>query len=175
MRRFIFIVLALVVILAANGVYAANDGAEHASAVLRDGDGQALGVARLTEDATGQVHVNVHVKDLSPGLHGIHFHAIGSCLPPFTSAGAHFNPSGGEHGLENPNGPHAGDLPNLEVNAAGVGHLNTTTQRVTLSPGARSLFDADGAAFIIHANPDDQVTHPTGNSGGRIACGVITR
>jgi Cu-Zn family superoxide dismutase len=80
---------------------------------------------------------------------------------------------GHQHGLDNPHGAHGGDLPNLVVNAAGQGHLNATTDRATLSSGQVSLFDADGSSLIIHAAEDDQVTDPTGNSGGRIACGVI--
>ncbi len=79
-----------------------------------------------------------------------------------------------QHGLENPEGPHAGDLPNLVVNPAGVGHLHTTTTLVTLSPGTATLFDADGSALVIHADPDDHVTDPTGQSGSRIVCGVIS-
>jgi Cu-Zn family superoxide dismutase len=97
--------------------------------------------------------VNIHVKGLAPGLHGVHIHAVGSCSPTFAAAGGHYNPLAHEHGLENPAGPHAGDLPNLVVNGAGVGYLDATTDRVTLSPGTATLFDATGSAFIIHANP----------------------
>jgi Cu-Zn family superoxide dismutase len=163
----------LVVLAFAGGAYAQGNGAQHASAELKDGSGQIIGFARFTEDATGVVHVNVHVKGLAPGQHGIHIHAVGSCSPTFTAAGGHHNPLGHQHGLDNPLGAHAGDLPNLVVNAAGVGHLNTTTDRATLSAGATTVFDADGSALIIHTGPDDQVTDPTGNSGGRIVCGVI--
>ena len=131
-----------------------------------------MGEAR--QDGDGIVHVNVHVKGLTPGLHGIHIHGIGACGPTFAAAGGHYNPFGHQHGLENPSGPHAGDLPNLVVNEDGVGHLDASTDRVTLSEGAATLFDADGSAFIIHANPDDQVTDVgNGGSGARIACAVI--
>jgi Cu-Zn family superoxide dismutase len=168
----------LVALAVALSAYAWNDGAEQASTVLRDAAGQIVGSVKLTEDATGVVHVNGHVQGLSSGLHGIHIHAVGACdgstNPPFTSAGGHFNPLSRQHGLENPNGAHAGDLPNLTVNAAGFGHLNAKTDRATLSGGIVGLFDANGSAFVIHANADDQVTDPTGNSGSRIACGVIT-
>jgi len=168
------LVLATVVMLVmVPSVFAANDGAQHATVVLRNTSGEAIGFARFMEDATGQVHVNAHVKGISPGLHGIHIHAIGACSPDFSAAGGHLNPFNMQHGLENQAGPHAGDLPNLRVNEAGVGHLNTTTDRVTLSAGLATLFDANGSALVIHADPDDQVTHPTGNSGSRIACGVI--
>ena len=94
--------------------------------------------------------------------------------PTFASAGGHYNPLNHEHGLDNPNGPHAGDLPNLMVDVDGHGRLQAKTDRVTLSPGVATLLDGDGSAFIIHANPDDQVTNVgNGGSGARIACAVI--
>ena len=177
MKKIVSVLVALAVLALAGSVYAWNNGAEHASAVLKDPSGQVIGSADFTEDATGVVHVNVHVDGLASGLHGIHVHTIGVCngatVPAFSSAGGHFNPAGAQHGLDNPAGPHAGDLSNLTVNPAGVGHLNATTDRLTLSAGALSVFDLDGSALVIHANVDDQVTDPTGNSGGRIACGVI--
>ena len=152
----------------------AASGASSASATLVDGAGAMIGWAKLTEDATGRVHVNVQVDGLTPGQHGIHLHAIGSCIgPAFTSAGGHHNPLGTQHGLDNPAGAHAGDLPNLDVNVVGRGRLQATTERVTLSAGPVGLFDANGSAIIIHAAQDDQVTDPTGNSGARVACGVI--
>lgn len=157
----------------ATAAAAGNDGAEHAVATLVDTAGNVVGSARFTEDATGILHVNVKVKGLTPGLHGIHLHAVGACAPTFAAAGGHHNPLGAQHGLDNPTGAHAGDLPNLVVNAAGIGHLDATSDRATLSAGPTSLFDADGSAIVIHANEDDQVTDPTGNSGGRVACGVI--
>lgn len=166
------LVLALMLVLAGSA-FAQGNGAQHALAELKDAGGQTIGWARFTEDATGQVHINVHVKGLTPGLHGIHLHAVGSCSPTFAAAGGHHNPLGHQHGLENPLGAHAGDLPNLEVNGAGVGRLTAVTQLATLSAGTTTLFDANGSALIIHAGPDDQVTDPTGNSGGRVACGVI--
>jgi Cu-Zn family superoxide dismutase len=153
-------------------------GARHASATFVNAAGATIGWARLVEDARGIVHVSIHVSGLAPGRHGVHIHAIGACSPTFAAAGGHYNPEGHQHGLDNPSGPHAGDLPNLIVNEDGLGHLDTTTDRVTLSPGPTTLFDttplAVGSAFIIHANPDDQVTDATnGGSGARIACAVI--
>jgi len=167
--------LALLVMVSAG---TAANGAAHAGGTFIDATGQAIGWVRLVEDGTGRVHVNVHVAGLTPGLHGIHIHAIGACSPTFAAAGGHYNPLGHQHGLDNPNGAHAGDLPNLIVNAEGVAHLNATTDRVTISPGPTTLFDstplAVGSAFIIHANEDDQVTDATnGNSGARVACAVI--
>lgn len=171
MRKLHAVLALLVVLTFAGSVYA--KGAQHASAELKDASGQTIGFARFVEDATGAVHVNVHVKGLTPGLHGIHIHAVGSCSPTFAAAGGHHNPLGHQHGLENPLGAHAGDLPNLAVNKEGVGHLNAATDRATVSAGPSTVFDANGSALIIHADRDDQITDPTGNSGGRVACGVI--
>jgi Cu-Zn family superoxide dismutase len=169
-------------LLALAGVFligsAAFASADHAEAELVDRTGASVGWARFTQDARGTVHVNVHVKGLSSGLHGIHLHAVGACTlgtaTPFSSAGGHHNPLGRSHGLASPTGPHAGDLPNLIVNGAGVGRLGGRTDLATLSAGPISLFDPDGSAIIIHAAEDDQVTDPTGNSGARVACGVLT-
>ena len=155
-------------------------GALHASAELRGLDSAVVGWAGFTEDATGLLHVNVHVKGLSSGPHGIHIHAFGgpgACTPPFSAAGGHHNPLGALHGLLDPPGAHAGDLLNLELNVAGVGHLDATSDRATISAGPTTIFDADGSALVIHANEDDQVTNSgplgPGNSGARIACGII--
>jgi Cu-Zn family superoxide dismutase len=172
-RRLMATISALALVAALAGTTLAG-GARHASATFIDATGAAIGWARLVEDGTGRVHVNVHVTGLAPGLHGIHIHTVGACSPTFAAAGGHYNPLAHEHGLDNPNGPHAGDLPNLDVNAAGIGHLDATTDRVTLSPGPATLFDATGSALIIHANPDDQLTDAgNGGSGARIACAVI--
>jgi superoxide dismutase, Cu-Zn family len=157
---------------------AAAGGASHAGGMFVDASGQPIGWVRLVEDGTATVHVNVHVAGLTPGLHGIHIHAIGACSPTFAAAGPHYNPLGHQHGLDNPDGAHAGDLPNLIVNAQGVGHLDVTTDGVTISSGPTTLFDstpgAVGSAFIIHASEDDQLTDATnGNSGARVACAVI--
>jgi len=156
---------------------AADAGAVHADVTLRDATGAEVGFAQLTEDATGDLHVTVHAKGLAPGLHGIHIHNVGDCTPGpgpfFLASGGHHNPHGAQHGSENPAGPHAGDLPNLRVNPAGVGQVSTTLHLATLSAGGGTVFDANGSALVIHAGPDDLVTDPTGNSGGRIACGLI--
>jgi Cu-Zn family superoxide dismutase len=165
-------VIAVLAAAAATGVLAG--GARHASARFIDATGATVGWAKLVEDGDGTVHVNVHVDGIAPGLHGIHIHAVGACAPTFAAAGGHYNTFAHQHGLENPAGPHAGDLPNLSVNTAGIGHLDATTDRVTIGSGPATLFDADGSAFIIHANQDDQVTDVgNGGSGARIACAVI--
>jgi len=168
---------AAVIVMVTAGVVAGLP-ASHAGGTFVNADGETIGWVRLVEDGAGVVHVNVHVSGLTPGLHGIHIHAIGACTPTFAAAGGHYNPLGHEHGLDNPNGAHAGDLPNLIVNANGVGHLDATTEGITLSPGPTTVFDATagavGSSFIIHANEDDQVTNATnGNSGARVACAVI--
>ena len=171
------IVAAALALAAAFAGTSVAGGATRASATIVDLAGNGVGWARFVEDATGIVHVNVHVKGLTPGLHGIHLHRVANCTAPFTAAGPHYNPGGALHGLLNAAGPHAGDLPNLIVNDDGVGHLDATTDRVTLSSGPTTLFDSTldqvGSSLIIHAGVDDQVSDPTGNSGGRVACGVI--
>jgi Cu-Zn family superoxide dismutase len=166
--------LAAIAILPLAAAMVAATPAIHAEATFVDATGATVGWAKLVQDGSGRVHVNVHVGGLAPGRHGIHIHAVGACGPTFAAAGAHYNPTSRQHGLANPAGAHAGDLPNLEVNAAGIGRLQATTDRVTLSGGPATLFDASGSSFIIHAAEDDQLTDATnGNSGARIACAVI--
>jgi Cu-Zn family superoxide dismutase len=146
-----------------------------ATAELRNAAGQNVGTAQLIQ--VGRVvRIVYEAKGLPPGLHAVHIHAVGRCDPPdFTTAGAHFNPTNKQHGALNPQGSHAGDLPNVSVATDGTGRLETATEQITLGPGASSLWDADGSSLVVHAAPDDFVTDPTGNAGGRIACGVITR
>lgn len=169
----------ILAILVASSVAAGhgNQGPRHAYGIFVDPAGATIGFVLLSQDRHGDVRVHVGVRGLSTGLHGIHIHAVGSCATTVTfadGAGGHYNPLVHEHGLDNPNGPHAGDLPNVVVDSHGRGRLHATTDRVTLSAGPATLFDADGSAFIIHANPDDQVTNVgNGGSGPRIACAVV--
>ena len=139
-----------------------------ARAVLHNGAGMAVGnaTARQAGDA---LKVSVEVQGLTPGLHGVHVHAVGKCdAPDFATAGGHWNPTAHQHGSMNPAGPHAGDLPNIEVGADGRGKIVFTL------PGSyEGLLDEDGAALVVHAGQDDLKTDPSGNSGGRVACGVF--
>jgi Cu-Zn family superoxide dismutase len=122
------------------------------------------------------VRIDLDVAQLPPGTHGVHVHTVGKCEgPDFKSAGGHFNPTGKKHGKDNPDGPHAGDLLNFEVGADGRATTSVTDANVTLGPGANSLFQPGGTAVVIHQGPDDYKTDPAGNSGARIACGVVQR
>jgi Cu-Zn family superoxide dismutase len=164
-------------LLVAGSVVAGPVSPRQASGTFVIASGAEIGWVKLTEDGHGIVHVNVKVEGLTTGLHGIHIHTAGSCataVTTFDGAGGHYNPLVHEHGLENPAGPHAGDLPNLVVDEDGHGTLNAKTDRVSLHAGSTTLFDTNGSAFIIHANPDDQITNVgNGGSGARIACAVV--
>ena len=144
-----------------------------ASAVLKDASGREVGAATLTVTPSG-VLISLDLTAVPPGEHGFHVHTTGKCEPPdFKSAGPHFNPDQTKHGFMTPEGPHAGDLPNLHVPADGKLQVEVLEPNVTLS-GEAPLLDADGSALVIHAGADDYKTDPAGNSGNRIACGVIT-
>jgi Cu-Zn family superoxide dismutase len=146
-----------------------------AGATLKDSSGRVVGSAVLLQEDDG-VRILLDLKGVAPGTKGVHIHEVGRCeAPNFDSAGAHFNPKQAEHGTENPRGPHAGDLPNIAVDATGRGHLEVTIPRVTLKLGSASLLDGSGTALVVHEGPDDMRTDPAGNSGRRIACGVIER
>lgn len=150
-----------------------------ATVALINTSGANVGSAELTEDNNGLVTLKVNVKGLPAGIHGIHFHEVGvaepNASPAFSTSGEHYNPASKKHGLENPQGTHAGDLPNLIVESQGTGSLETTTNRISLTDGPMTLFDANGSSLIIHVGVDDQKTDPSGNSGGRIAGGVVVR
>jgi superoxide dismutase, Cu-Zn family len=147
---------------------------QRAYAELKGRDGKSIGMATFRE-VSGGVVIDVDVKGLTPGLHAVHVHAIGKCEgPAFTSAGGHFNPAQKKHGLRSAEGPHAGDMPNMYIAKDGTGRFEVLVDNITLKTGDRSVFDADGSALVIHAGADDDMTDPTGNSGDRAACGVIT-
>ncbi len=136
--------------------------------------GEHIGMATFTANANG-VKLSLKASHLPPGEHGFHIHAVGKCeVPDFKSAGGHFNPQGKQHGLENPQGHHAGDLQNLSVDPQGKAKVKRLLTGVTLGEGENSLFHEGGTALVIHADPDDMKSDPAGNAGPRIACGVIT-
>lgn len=144
-----------------------------AHAELRKADGHAVGHARAEQHGDA-VRVHIEATGLQPGNYGAHVHMTGRCDPPdFSTAGAHWNPMGRQHGKENPQGPHMGDLPNLTVGANGVGTLSFEIPHATLRGGEHQVLDGDGASVIIHASPDDYHTDPSGNSGARVICGVL--
>jgi superoxide dismutase, Cu-Zn family len=146
-----------------------------AHAHLADAQGKEIGQATLTP-ADGGVKIVVQASGLPPGKHGFHVHAIGKCeAPDFKSAGPHFNPGGKQHGHDNPQGAHAGDLPNLDVGQDGQGKATFIAKGVTLGEGPTSLFGKEGTALVVHADTDDGKTDPAGNAGARVACGVIER
>lgn len=144
-----------------------------ATADIRDATGQTRARATAT-DSGGSVRVRVEAVNLAPGAYGTHVHTTGRCDPPgFESAGGHWNPTDRDHGRDDPDGEHKGDLPNLLVGTDGRGSFEFTIPGASLTGEPYRMLDADGAAVVIHANPDDYRTDPSGNSGARIACGVL--
>jgi superoxide dismutase, Cu-Zn family len=170
--RKLFLALA---ISSAPVAFAQSTPPESAHADIINAQGQKIGTATLVQTDTG-VRIDLNVSQLPPGVHGFHVHAVAKCEPPaFTTAGAHFNPDMKKHGTENPDGPHAGDLPNIEVAADGTAKASVVDSRVTLGDGPNSLFGVSGTSLVIHEKADDYKTDPAGNSGARIACGVIQK
>jgi Cu-Zn family superoxide dismutase len=146
-----------------------------ASANLVDGQGRSVGQAELKQAPHG-ILLRLDLKNATPGIHGLHVHEVGRCeRPSFESAGGHFNPSGRQHGLLNPQGLHAGDLPNIEVPSTTQLSVEYFLADVTIDPGPRSLIDNDGSSIVIHAGKDDHAADPAGESGDRLACGPIVR
>ncbi|WP_172123677.1 MULTISPECIES: superoxide dismutase family protein [unclassified Devosia] len=146
-----------------------------AAATFIDASGNEVGSVTLTQDGDA-VSIVGHVMDITPGEHGLHFHETGDCdaSTAFESAGSHFNPTEHQHGTENPEGPHAGDLPNITADADGMADIELSTEMISLEEGDDAyVFDDDGTALVIHASADDYKTDPSGNSGDRIACAVI--
>jgi len=166
--------LAGVLLLATCSLWAAEK-SKGAKADLWTAQGEQAGTATLKEVKNG-VKIALAVSGLPAGVHAFHIHAVGKCeAPDFKSAGGHFNPEGKKHGLKNPEGPHAGDMPNVTVGANGKGKATVVNTRVTLGEGANSLFHEGGTAIVVHEKADDDVTDPAGNAGNRIACGVVEK
>lgn len=146
--------------------------ADSAIAIVRNAEGRALGTLTLKDGGAG-LTVSGRLAGLAPGEHGVHLHSTGRCNPPaFDSAGSHWNPGQRQHGSANPQGPHAGDLPNLAVGADSSATMEGTTAAGSLR-GELPLLDADGAAVIVHAGSDDYQSQPSGNAGSPVACGVV--
>jgi len=149
--------------------------AKKAKADLLDAKGTSVGTAILSDKPNG-VQLDLKVSGLLPGIHGFHIHAVGRCEgPDFKSAGPHFNPEGKQHGWDNPQGHHLGDLQNLNVGPDGSASVRVLVPGVSLGEGPKSLFHEGGTSLVIHEKPDDGKTDPAGNAGARIACGVVTR
>jgi Cu-Zn family superoxide dismutase len=153
----------------------AQDAPKTAHANIVNAQGATIGAAKIATTASG-LTIAIAVSELTPGEHGIHIHTVGSCEgPAFASAGGHFNPTGAHHGIHNAQDshPHLGDLANLNVDSDGKAQAIFSIEGATLSDGANSLFHQGGTSLVIHAKADDLMSDPSGNSGDRIACGVI--
>jgi superoxide dismutase, Cu-Zn family len=154
----------------------AQDAPKSAHADIVNEHGVKIGTAKFSPSAIG-VRVAVKVEHLTPGEHGIHIHNVGKCeAPAFASAGGHFNPTSAHHGVNNTQTPHPhlGDLPNLTADKKGTAKANFVASDVTLGDGSASLFHQGGTSIVVHAKADDLMSDPSGNSGDRVACGVIT-
>ncbi|WP_411843390.1 superoxide dismutase family protein [Salinicoccus sp. HZC-1] len=196
MKRWMFLVLtmALIAVLAAcSGNNTEYDGDEEETFLEEESEGtsgssqevtvnlmdtneEEVATATLTESESG-VNVALEGENLPPGEHGFHIHETGSCeLPDFESAGGHYNPTDANHGMEDPEGPHAGDMENIEVGEDGTVDTEVTADMVTLEDGQdNTLFTEDGTALMIHSEADDYETQPSGDAGDRIACGVVSK
>lgn len=172
MRKTLFCVAGM--LFAAQPTLAAQKA--HAVAHMKALDGSAVGTIDFAQSNRGTL-ITFDLHGLSPGAHAVHIHTSGNCdaKVKFTSAGPHFSPEPKMHGFMVKGGPHPGDLPNQWAAADGTLHASITTNSFSLGNGKKSIFDRDGAAIIVHAKGDDYTSQPAGNSGDRVACGVIMR
>ena len=167
MKKLMLMVLSIALLIVA---YCATMAGPSASATLSPTSGStANGTVAFHEKADGSVDVTVHITGVPPGVHGFHVHDKGDCGDNGNAAGGHFNPAAVAHGAPTANPHHAGDFGNVTADASGVVDTKFNTRSITVTAGANSVV---GHAVILHANPDDLVTQPTGNAGPRIACGV---
>ena len=143
---------------------------------LKDAKGADVGMAMISPAKGGGVSIDLDVHGLPPGEHALHFHAVPKCEgPDFTSAAGHFNPTSKKHGMQNPEGPHAGDMNNFTVDAKGAAKTTIVNKNVTMGAEPNSIYANGGTALMIHASADDMKSDPAGNAGARIACGTITK
>ena len=163
------IVASAIALLALTSAASAQSG----KATLKNAEGKEVGSAQLSQTPHG-VLVRLTLKGVPAGEHAFHIHQTGKCEPPFTTAGGHFNPDTKKHGIMAADGPHAGDMPNLHIPSDGALAIEVVNAAVTLDKDKpNSLYKPEGTALIIHAGKDDYKTDPTGDAGGRIACGVV--
>lgn len=170
-RTFSFVALAL-----ATGAFAAGASAQGMAHIdMKDATGKSVGMAMISAAKDGGVSIAIDFKGLPPGEHALHFHQTAKCEAPFTSAEGHFNPEGKQHGMQNPQGSHAGDMANFTVAADGTAKATITNAKVTMGMGANSIYAGGGTALMIHAGADDMKSDPAGNAGARIACGLVVK